>query len=308
MVGGLLTASCGESKKDPAPSGDPSPLRPDRSEEFRRRFVEADWDDVGDWEPRDLMAGLRRYQSSEDPVYPRESKQARSLHRFVFAAQKPPAQFHELFGAHDRKEVDEYLQKRDLVCFCVLTASLRYVVRKAPDQAHYDLIAYAGVHFAFDPVYGEAYTHTGSEIGDFFTDPGFQPRAETAVALGKQLPAYLAQWRRRSTDRATSTFFGIVLRHLGAPGAVALVGEFAGCNEDERYDLLARLRREDELLPPARQCLVGALTDESYDVREAAFSALEAHQAPIDGLDASAREEDIARVLPALRQWAKTRS
>ncbi|MEM7504958.1 MAG: hypothetical protein AAF417_23230 [Pseudomonadota bacterium] len=300
----LILVACGEKKKD-APT---KVEKPSRAAEFRKRFLEASWDDVGEWESRDLVEGLQRYIAGDDPIYSRESKQARALHRLVYRADKDPAGYKPLFSAHDRKEVDAFLQKRDLIGYCVLTPSIRYVVMKEPAARHYDLIAYAGVHFAFDPVYGEAYTHTGAEVGDFFTDVEFRPNEMTAAALRKHLAGLTAQWKRRSTDRATSTFFGIVLRHLEMEGAAALTLLYDGCNGEERLDMVERFRHMDETNVPVRGVLVKALKDESYDVRVAAFGALEAHEAPLDGLDASAREEDIARILPSLEQWAKTQS
>ena len=251
---------------------------------------------------------MQLYIAGDDPIFSRESRQARALHEFVYRADKDPAGYKPLFGPHDRKEVDAYLQKRDLVGYCVLTPSIRYVVMKKQEARHYELIAFAGVHFAFDPVYGEAYTHTGAEVGDFFTDVEFRPNDMTAAALRRNLAGLTAQWRRRSTDRATSTFFGIVLRHLGSEGAAALAALYAEGNDEERLDLVARFEHVDEATVPVRGVLVRALADKSYDVRVAAFAGLEAHEAPLDGLDASAREKDIERIRPALERWAKTQS
>jgi len=251
---------------------------------------------------------LKKYVAGAGPLFPRDSKQLRAMHRFLYRHNPDPTTLYELFGAHDRKDVDEYLQRRDLVAYGVITTWLRRVYEGEPTQAHYDAITYAGVHFAFDPAYGEAYTHTGSEVGDFFTDVEFRPNAHTTAALEKHVAAYVTQWRRRVTDRATSTFFGIVLRHLGPAGATRLAAEWAGCNEAERYDLLARFEHEDALPVAARRCLVAALTDDSFEVREAAFSALEAQKAPLGGLDASAREADVDKVRPALERWAETES
>ena len=127
---------------------------------------------------------------------------------------------------------------------------------------------------------------------------------ESRAVVRKYLPDYLREWRRRVSDRASSNFFGIVLRQVGPDGAGVLVGEWKGMNENERTDLLKRFVHEDSLPPVARTRTVEALFDESYDVRDAAFEALEAHAAPLGELDASAREKDLEKARARLLRWA----
>jgi hypothetical protein len=168
----------------------------------------------------------------------------------------------------------------------------------------FDAVAGASVHFAFERAYGESHTATGVEISDFFTDWRVAPCPESAAALRRHLPALLARWRLRVTDKASSSTFGIVLRHLGAEGAEALAEEWGHMHEDERFDLCKRLKEEDGLGPGARTRLVDALLDPSIEVRKGACEALAARGAPVKDLDPTAREDDIRPRLGPLRRWA----
>lgn len=268
---------------------------------------------MGDWKAENLVAGLQAYVDGEDPIYPRNDRRYWALHGFLYRAKPDPRGFLPLFAPHDGLTVDDpSLLKRDTIAMAVVTSFIRRIYEDPKDpwrKELYDVIAMAGVHFSFDPVYGESHTDTGVEVGDFFGQAIFPVCEESRASLRKTLPALLEQWRRRTTDKGTSSFFGIVLRHLGEEGAEVLFGEWAGLNEDERYDLLKRAAHQEAIGPAARRRTVEAILDVSIDVREAAFEALEAHGAPVGELDASARDRDIEKGMGPLRQWAvKTKS
>ena len=162
--------------------------------------------------------------------------------------------------------------------------------------------------FAFDPLYGDAHTETSVDVGDFFADARFPPCAASRAAIEHHLPDLLAAWRARVTRKGTSTFFGIVLRHLGAEGADALVREREGLDEEERKDLLLRLKDQEDLGEGARLALVEGLLDPSFEVREAALRALGKQGAPVGGLDPASPDEEMAAASRGLRDWAKTKS
>ncbi|MHC4817420.1 MAG: hypothetical protein ACYTF8_05155 [Planctomycetota bacterium] len=311
----ILLAACGETEPPPAPPAEPEVAdKPTVSAvEFRRRFLDQYWREVGKWEVEDLVVGLQAYVAGDDPIYPRRDRRYWSLHGFLFRTRPDPRGFLPLFGPHGGMTVDDpCLLKRDSIALAVVTSFIRRIFEDPKDpwrKELYDVIGMAGVHFSFDPAYGESHTYTGVEVGDFFGDAIFPVCEESRASLRRALPALLEQWRKRVTDKGTSSFFGVVLRHLGKEGAEVLFGEWARLNEDERYDLLKRVADQEALGPVARLHTVEALLDASIDVREAAFEALEAHEAPLGDLDVSARESDIEKGLAPLRQWArKTKS
>lgn len=301
----VLLAACGR---------EDSPAPPDRARfvsaaEFHERFLDQYWRDVGEWKAADLVAGLQAYVDGSDPIYPRRDRRYWALHGFLYRQRPDPRGFLPLFGPHAGLTVDDPgLLKRDSIALAVVTSFIRRIYEDPEDpwrKELYDVIAEAGVHFSFDPVYGDAHTGTGVEVGNFFGQAIYPVCEESRASLRKTLPRVIEQWRRRVTDKGSSSFFGIVLRHLGAEGAEVLFREWGRMNEDERYDLLKRMAEEETLGPLARRCTVEALLDESVDVREAAFGALEAHRAPLGDLDASARDSDIEKGMGPLRQWAK---
>jgi len=311
----ILLAACGE-KEPPAPPAKPPVVEeaPTASAaELRMRFLDQYWRDVGAWKVEDMVTGLRAYVDGDDPIYPRRDRRYWALHGFLFRTRPDPRGFLPLFGPHGGKTIDDaLLLKRDNIALAVVTSFIRRVFEDPKERWRrelYDVVAMAGVHFSFDPAYGESHTATGIEVGDFYADAVFPVCEESRASLAKALPAVLEQWRNRVTDKATSSFFGIVLRHLAKEGAEILFREWEGMNEDERFDLLKRIADQEALGPVARLQTVEALLDASIDVRGAAFEALEAHQAPLGDLDASARERDIEKAMAPLRQWAqKTKS
>lgn len=260
------------------------------------------------WKPEELVAGLEAYIESDDPVYTTWDPRFQALHRFLWKERPDPRDLLPLLGAHAPKEdVDAELMKRDKIANAIVTSFLRRIL-EAPDDPYraalYDAVAYAGVHFSFDPAYGDSHTITGVEVSDFFSLGEFPVTEESKAALQEHLEASIAAWRKRVTDKSTSMFFGIHLRHLGAVAADRFLREWEGMNADERYDLLKRTEDVEGLSPAGRLRVVEALLDTSLDVRAAAVETLEALGAPLGELDGSAREEEIRAALPRLRLWA----
>ncbi|NJN14181.1 MAG: hypothetical protein HC813_00495, partial [Planctomycetes bacterium] len=87
--------------------------------------------------------------------------------------------------------------------------------------------------------WGDSHTLTGEEIGDFFSEAEWPACPEATAAVSRHLESHILRWRRRVSDKASSTFFGIVLRHVGVR-ADRLFAEWEAMNEDERVDLLKR--------------------------------------------------------------------
>ena len=253
------------------------------------------------------MAGLRAYvEDSESPVLPRDDARLRALHGFLWRTKPPPSSLAPVFGpAKAETEVTDAMLRRDVCALAVVSSLIRRVYAFEEGQPElFDVIVAAGIHFSFDPAYGDSHTATGVEISDFLTDARVPVCTESTDAMRRHLPALLEQWRGRVTRKASSTFFGTVLRHLGAEGGEALAAEWEGLDEDERYDLLKRLAEEERAGPGARTRIVDALLDPSLDVRRAAFDALEGLGAPVGDLDPSAREETLRKAQQGLRDWA----
>ena len=259
------------------------------------------------------MAGLQAYVDGDDPIYPEDDRRLWRLHGFLYLEHPDPTGFLPLFGPHGCTSLDDpRLLRRDIIALAVVTSFIRRLFENPKDKHRrklFDVIAAAGVHFAFDPLYGDSHTKTGPEVGDFFGQAMFPTSAEATASLTRELPNYLEQWRRRVTTKNSFTFFGVVLRHLGQPGAETLFGEWERMKEDERFDLLKRAVDQETVGPHTRARMVEAVLDDSLDVREAAFEALEAHDAPLGELDPSAPDDRIQAELGPLRRWAaKTKS
>ncbi len=256
----------------------------------------------------ELTAGLRRYIDGDAPIYPTEDRRFVALHEVLYRLKPDPALLAPLFGPHpDRDEVDDALQKWDKISLAVVTSFLRRIVEDPDDPkraALYDAVAAAAVPWAFERAWGDSHTLTGEEVGDFFSEAEWPACPEATAAVARHLEALIERWRRRVSDKASSMFFGIVLRHVGAAGAGRLFREWERMHEDERVDLLKRSIGVEGLGEEGRRCAVGALLDESQEVREAAVEALEARGAPLQGLDASSRDEAIRAALPRLERWA----
>jgi len=199
------------------------------------------------------------------------------------------------------------LLRRDVIASSVVTSFMRRAIERPDDPWRaelYDVVAEAGANFIFDRAYGDAHTETGVDIGEFFGEAQFTPCAESRAALRRHLPELLAAWRARVTRKGSSSFFGVLLRHLGPEAGEALAAEWGELDADERFDLLERFGEEEALGPGARRLLVEALLDPSMEARESALRALAAQDAPVEGVDASAPDRVLAPLLPALREWA----
>jgi hypothetical protein len=276
--------------------------------DYLARFLAAQWDDLDTCDPARLALDLRRYVELDHPIYPTDDPHCVALHRFLFRVAPDPKGLLPLFAPHGRSEVDNAVLKHDAIASTVATSFMRRIA-EAPSDPHraalYDALAFALVYFAFDPVYGDAHTETSEDLGSFFGAPELPPNAESRAAVAHHLPALLRAWRARVTRKGTSTFFGLVLRHLGADGAEALALERHGLDEEERKDLLLRLGEEETLRERARMALVGGTADASVDVRKAALTALRKQGAPVEDLDPLASDEELDALRPPLLEWAK---
>lgn len=254
------------------------------------------------------MDGLLRYIDGDHPLYPTTDPHLVALHHFLFREAPDPTRLLPLFAPHGRREVDAFVLRRDAVASTVATSFMRRVAERPEDPhraALYDALALVLARFAFDPAYGDAHTETSVDVGDFFGDARFPPCAESRDAFRSHLPEMLLAWRARVTRKGTSTFFGVVLRHLGAEGGEALVRERGGMDAEERKDLLLRLKDQETIGEGARLALVDGLLDASFEVREAALRGLAKQGAPVEGIDPSARDRDLEAASVALREWAK---
>ncbi|MEM8885242.1 MAG: hypothetical protein AAGD14_14335, partial [Planctomycetota bacterium] len=115
---------------EPAPVAPP----PGRAEEFRRRLLDVDWKDVGDWKPEDLVAGMRLYIDSDDPAWPKDDPRYRRLTRFLIREEPAPVSLRSLLGPYDGTEVTVRLLKRDKIARAVLHSFMGRIWRK--DQAN----------------------------------------------------------------------------------------------------------------------------------------------------------------------------
>ncbi len=245
---------------------------------------------------------MRDYIDGSDPAFPDEDARLERMRDALARFRPPPAALRPLLGPRGAAtEVDMRLIKRDSIALCVVDSLiLRVIAAGEPPAPLLESIVEAGVHFSFDPLYAESHTRTGEEISDFLAQA--LPSTDTAAALGRFLEPLLERWRARVTDKSTSTLFGIVLRHRGAAGAASLLREWPGMREDERVDLIERLAWVDADRP-LLEALVDALTDTSAEVRASALKSLRKQGAPVEGLDASMREEELRPGLERARRW-----
>jgi hypothetical protein len=260
-------------------------------------------------DPAGMVDALRAYVHGEHPVYPPDDRRFFALHRVLFAHRPDPVPFAPLLGPRfPAEEITDAVLKRDSVAMAVVTSFMRRIaeVEGEPQrQALYDLIAYAGANFSFDPLYGDSHPATGPEVADFFMIPQIGPCPESRASLRGALDESIALWRGRVTEKATTTFFAILLRHLGAEGADRLFSEWKGMSASERASLVKLAGEEERLLRPSRRALLAALLDPSMDVREAALEALERQGAPVGDVDIAVREEELRRDLERLEGWAE---
>ncbi|MHC4938606.1 MAG: hypothetical protein ACYTHK_06525 [Planctomycetota bacterium] len=248
---------------------------------------------------------MRAYIESDDPVWPNDDRHYRDLTIFLRRERPDPDSLRPLLGAYDGDQVNAQLLKRDKVAQCVLHSYMGRVFRGDPAVAAlWDNIVFCGIHFSFEPVYGASHPGAGESLGEFFSDPEITACAESEAAFRNHLDAMMEKWRGRVTRKASSLFFGNLLRHIGPDVADVLYREWKGMDANERIDLLRRTAGMEELGRIGRQQAVNALLDDSMEVREAAFDLLADLSAPLGDLDASSRDEDVEKALPALLRWA----
>ena len=72
------------------------------------------------------------------------------------------------------------------------------------------------------------------------SDPEVTACDESEAAFRRHFDAMMVKWRARVTRKATSLFFGNLLRHVGPDVADLLYGEWKGMDANERVDLLRR--------------------------------------------------------------------
>jgi len=267
---------------------------------------------VGEWETKDLVLGLQGYIDSDDPVWPNDDKHYDVLTNFLTRTQPDTEGLLPLLGAHrGEQKVDAHLLKRDKIARAVVHSLMGRVwvaKERGPGgedlAAIWDAIVYTGIHFAFEPVYEASHPGTSESLGEFFSDVNVMSCAESRAAFEHHVDALLARWRKRVTRKASSLFFGNLLRHLGPSAADRLYAEWEGMDANERYDLIRRSQGVDPLGRAARLGVVNSLLDESYDVRGAAVDVLRELEAPLGDLDGSSPDERIEKALPGLREWA----
>jgi hypothetical protein len=260
---------------------------------------------VGEWKPEEFIAGMRAYIDSDDPVWPNDDRHYRDLTIFLRREKPDPDSLRSLLGPFAGTQVSAQLLKRDKVAQAVLHSYMGRVFREDPAVAAlWDNIVYTGVHFSFEPVYGASHPGAGESLGEFFSDPEVTACDESEAAFRRHLDAMMVKWRARVTRKATSLFFGNLLRHVGPEVADLLYGEWKGMDANERVDLLRRTAGLEELGRPGREQAVHALLDDSMEVREAAFDLLNDLSAPLADLDASSPDDSIEKTLPALLRWA----
>lgn len=281
------------------------PVEPARAQEFRQRLLDVNWKDVGEWEPEDYIAGMRAYIESDDPVWPNDDRHYRDVTIFLQRQAPDPDALRTLIGPYDGTTVDAQLLKRDKIAQTVLHSYMWRVWNQDPAVAKlWENIVYTGIHFSFEPVYGASHPGAGESLGEFFSDPAVTACPESEAAFRKHLDALMVKWRARVTRKASSLFFGNLLRHVGPDVADTLFAEWKGMDANERVDLLRRTAGMEDLGRPSREQAVSALLDDSMEVREAAFDFLAGFGAPLAELDASSRDDAIEKALPALRRWA----
>jgi hypothetical protein len=263
------------------------------------------------------VLALQGYIDSEDPVWPNDDRHYEVLTNFLIRTQPDPKGLLPLLGEHrGKQEVDMHLLKRDKIARAVVHSMMGRVWRAGEEGAAgedvapvWDAIVFTAVHFSFEPVYGASHPGTGESLGEFFTDEKIMSCDESHQAFARYADELVARWRKRVTRKASSLFFGNMLRHLGPEASDRLYAEWEGMDANERYDLLRRSRNLDPFGRVSRLAVVNALLDDSFDVRGAAFDLLASLEAPLGDLDGSASDEQIEKALPGLREWAsKTHS
>ncbi len=303
FLGGL--AACGgEQGPKPEATKQTAPQKP--AEDYMARLVENRWDDLQAFDAEEFSRQVVRWYSTapdaldEDLFVP--------LHDALVRLKPEPEALLPVLATRppDLTLDDAEVYNRDSMTRTVVVHMLNRICIENPPPAEmkarlFEVAMRGCINFTFDPLYGDGPTQTGKLMGKYLSEAPVLPEASAALRNNEE--RLMARWRKRVSDSASSTTFGILIRHLGSDGAALVFKEWKGLSEEERIDILERVRKMDEVRRAVLAPAVDALLDPSFSVRDSAFKALEAHGAPLGELDASARERDIDRAQPALLRW-----
>ncbi len=296
-----------ESKQSEKPT-QPEQATPPK-EDFHTRFLEREWTKLGeDFDAKGLIKGLRKYIDSEGPIYPLRDKRFRALHDYLYFAVPDPTLLKPLLGARkDASEIEDWVLRRDHIAMAIVTSYYRRLVRRKDDpytRALWDTVAYAGVHFSFDPLFGDSHTQTGAEISDLFMDPQLPACKESREALEAHMETMLSAWRKRVTEKASTSMMGIVIRHVGAAGVDRLFGEWDRMSKSEKFNLLSQAGDHRGLATASKKLIVESLLADLIETREAALEALNGLGAPVADVEIGAPDEELREAVKPLRRWA----
>ena len=317
----LLLVACSDRKEEPKVEPTPQKEKAKRSEppeDYVARLIEGRWRDLDHLDAEDFAAQMKVYIEGDDPIYSEDHRLMRRMLRALVRLRPEIAPLKALLGPRPEGPVpvdeegdpiiSDGVLKRDYVGCTVVDSFIIRIERGDPARAPlFDGIAYAGVHFSFEPLFGEAPTSTAVDVGEYMIkDAPLCPEAEEAVE--RYLEPLIERWRKRVATNATSATFGYVLRFMGPRGADRLFLEWERMDADERVSLLNHVAYGD-LTKKGLESIARAMLEEDLDVRRNAIEALEQHGAPVLEIDASSRESEIRKVLPKVLKWiAETRS
>ena len=300
------------------PSPQKKAERSEAPENYVARLLEERWRDLDHIDAEEFAAQMQAYIEGDDPMYSEDHRLMRRMLRALVRLRPDIAPLKALLGpcADQPVAVDDEgdpiiadrVLKRDYVGCTVVDSFIIRIERGDPARAAlFDGIAYAGVHFSFDPIFGEAPTSTSVDVGEYMIK-GAPLCPEAVAAAERYLEPLIERWRKRVATNATSATFGYVLRFLGPRGADRLFDEWGRMDADERVALLDHVAYGD-LSPKGLESVARAMLEKDLDVRRNAIEALEQHGAPVLEIDASSRESEIRKTLPKVMKWiAETKS
>ncbi len=292
--------------------------RSEPPENYLARLLEGRWRDLDHIDAADLAAQLQAYIDGDDPMYSEDHRLMRRMLRALVRLRPDIAPLKALIGPRPEGPVpldeegdpiiSDQVLKRDYVGCTVVDSFIIRIERGDPLRAPlFDGIAYAGVHFSFDPLFGEAPTSTSVDVGEYMIK-GATLCPEAVAAVERYLEPLIERWRKRVATNATSATFGYVLRFLGTRGADRLFAEWGRMDTDERVALLDHVAYGD-LSKKGLESVARAMLEKDLDVRRNAIEALEQHGAPVLEIVASSRESEIKKTLPKVLKWIEeTRS
>ncbi len=294
----------GEAEPEPEAAREVAPQKP--AEDYIARLVENRWDDLKELDAEEFSKQVVRwYAVAPDAL---DEDLFEPMHDALVRLKPEPEALLPVLAARppDLTLDDAEVFNRDSMTRTVIVHMLNRIHTENPPPAAMkarllEVAMRGGINFTFDPLYGDGPTQTGKLMGQYLSEAPVLP--EASAALRNNVASLMARWRKRVSDSASSTTFGILIRHLGSDGVEIVFREWKGLSEEERIDILERARKLDEIRRAVLAPAVDALLDPSYSVRESAFKTLAAHGAPLGELDASARERDIVRAQPGLRRW-----